>query len=401
MAHANSRRLARLAPAALLVCGLAPLAVRAAPSAASAAPMAVAVPFTPRPAMVGGQRRLFYEFDLRSFAKGDLVVDEVRVTDPAGGAVLNDIKGPALAPLVYRPGVAKAGADSARFGGGAFGVVYMETTLPAGESTPAALAWRITVRDPDPSAGARTLVDSVPIQGQMALDQRPAPVIGLPFRGGDWVAANGPSNTSGHRRALIVVDGKARISQRFAIDWVKLGPDGRLFHGDKAINANWYGFGVEVVAVADATVSAAHDGVPENEPSDKRAVPVTLETVGGNYLILDLGGGRYAFYAHLQPGSQTVRVGDKVRRGEVLGLLGNTGNSDAPHLHFHVSDANAPLAAEGVAYAFDAYDSLGSVDNLGSADKVFGGDPWSPLPGSAPQARRAALPAEDDVIRAP
>jgi murein DD-endopeptidase len=145
---------------------------------------------------------------------------------------------------------------------------------------------------------------------------------------------------------------------------VKLGPDGRLFHEDKAKNANWYGFGTPVLAVADAVVSAAHDGVPENEPSDQRAVPITLETVGGNYLILDLGAGRYAFYAHLQPGSARVKVGDKVHRGQVLALLGNTGNSDAPHLHFHIADANSPLGAEGLPYAFAAYQTLGAQGRI-------------------------------------
>jgi murein DD-endopeptidase len=135
---------------------------------------------------------------------------------------------------------------------------------------------------------------------------------------------------------------------------VKLGPGGRPFHGDKGLNANWYDFGTEVLAVADATVSAAHDGIPENEPSDIRAVPITLDTVGGNYLILDLGAGRYALYAHLQPGSARVKVGDKVHRGQVLALLGNTGNSDAPHLHFHIADTNSPLGAEGLPYSFAA-----------------------------------------------
>ena len=68
-------------------------------------------------------------------------------------------------------------------------------------------------------------------------------------------------------------------------------------------------------------------------------VPITLETVGGNNVIMEIGDGLYAFYAHLQPGSLRVKVGDKVRRGQVLGLLGNSGNSSEPHLHFHICNA--------------------------------------------------------------
>ena len=385
----------RLAPSVLLAGCLLAAGARAEDRKASSTPVEVVVPIAPAPVPVGGASRLFYEFHVANYARHAISLDELRISDPSSGAVLNDVKGPALTALLYQPGLGKAAPDPRRLAGGAFAIVYMETVLPAGRAAPAGLAWRLTVADPEASDLAKPLRDATPIEGILPLDHRPPVVIGFPFKGGDWVAGNGPSNSSGHRRTIIVVDGKARIAQRYAIDWVKLGPDGRPFHGDKAVNANWYDFGTPVIAVADATVSAAHDGVPENEPADKRAVPITLETVGGNYLILDLGGGRYAFYAHLQPGSQKVHVGDKVHRGQALALLGNTGNSDAPHLHFHVSDANATLGAEGVPYVFDTYQSLGT----GDLDKMMGAGEWKP--GQASQARRDALPAEDEVVRVP
>ena len=72
----------------------------------------------------------------------------------------------------------------------------------------------------------------------------------------------------------------------------------------------------------------------------------------------------YAFYAHLQPGSLKVKLGDKVRRGQVVGLVGNSGNSTEPHLHFHVSDANSPLGCEGLPYALDAFEVQGRIGGL-------------------------------------
>jgi murein DD-endopeptidase MepM/ murein hydrolase activator NlpD len=82
-------------------------------------------------------------------------------------------------------------------------------------------------------------------------------------------------------------------------------------------------------------------------------VPITSETVAGNHIVLDLGGGRYAFYAHFQPGSLKVKVGDRVTRGQVIGLVGNSGNSTEPHLHFHISDGVSPLGSEGLPYVLD------------------------------------------------
>ena len=67
-------------------------------------------------------------------------------------------------------------------------------------------------------------------------------------------------------------------------------------------------------------------------------------------------------WAHLQPGSVRVKVGDHVKRGQVLGLVGNSGNSSEPHLHFHVTDAASTLGAEGIPYAFPAFEVRGAAN---------------------------------------
>ena len=81
----------------------------------------------------------------------------------------------------------------------------------------------------------------------------------------------------------------------------------------------------------------------------------------GNYVVVDIGEGRFAFYAHMQPGSLRVKPGDKVTTGQVLGLLGNSGNTDAPHLHFHVMDGASPLLSDGLPYAFTSFTGEGRV----------------------------------------
>ena len=102
---------------------------------------------------------------------------------------------------------------------------------------------------------------------------------------------------------------------------------------------------------ADATVVEVKDGIPENTPGEaSHAVEITLETVAGNHVNLDLGGGVFAMYAHFQPGSIRVKVGDKVSCGQALGLVGNSGNSSEPHLYFQLMDRNSPLDSEGLPY---------------------------------------------------
>jgi murein DD-endopeptidase MepM/ murein hydrolase activator NlpD len=99
---------------------------------------------------------------------------------------------------------------------------------------------------------------------------------------------------------------------------------------------------------------------------NSRAVPITLETVGGNHVVLDIGGGHYAFYAHLKPGSLKVKLGDKVKRGQVIGLVGNTGNSTEPHLHFHVADGISPLGSEGLPYRLESFEIVGHCATFGA-----------------------------------
>jgi murein DD-endopeptidase len=218
--------------------------------------------------------------------------------------------------------------------------------------------------------------------------------IGPPLVGDFWLAANGPSNASGHRRTMIAVDGMARIPQRFAADWLQLAPDGTTRSGDANDNKNYLAYGEEAIAIADAVVSAVKDGIPENVPGPaSRAVPITLETVGGNHVILNLGDGVYAFYAHLQPGSLKVNVGDRVRRGQRLGLVGNSGNSTEPHLHFQLSDANSPLGTEGVPYVLSAFEVQGRIE--GWQGGTF--PSWKPL--ATPEARKLEMPLANVIVR--
>ena len=131
------------------------------------------------------------------------------------------------------------------------------------------------------------------------------------------------------------------------------------------------------------------DGIPENVPNENPAVPINFETVAGNHVNLDLGGGVYAMYAHFQPGSIRVKVGDHVAPGQVIGLVGNTGNSSEPHLHFQLMNHNSPLASEGLPYTFA---------NFYVAGMMVGDPPDFKLQHTAPVAHHGEIPMENQIV---
>jgi murein DD-endopeptidase len=219
-----------------------------------------------------------------------------------------------------------------------------------------------------------------------------------PLRGSGWVAFNA-LGAYDHRRAFNPFDGRIRIAERFAIDWMRLGPDGCLFHGHKKSNANFYSYGAEVLAVADGRVSDLKDGLPDKVGvTERKSRVITLDNIFGNYVILDLGYGRFALHGHLQPDSLKVKVGDNVKAGRVLALVGNSGNSDAPHLHFQLTDANSPMGSEGIPYEFEIFTQLGVIDG---PDVLDTGKAWQPKTGEKPAARRREFPVDNDVVNFP
>ncbi|HET9012381.1 MAG TPA: M23 family metallopeptidase, partial [Gemmatimonadaceae bacterium] len=307
-------------------------------------PLELRVPKAPTVATGAEGAFLAYELHVTNFGAQPLTLRTVEViTADRTRRVLFTLSDSTLAQSLARPGVTLAAAERPRIAGGMRGVVYLWMPVDT-SAVPTSFRHRVRVEQ-----GAGDSLRVQELEGPVVPVRHAGPVIGPPLRGGPWLSGNGPNARSGHRRALVSTGGTPAIAQRFAIDFVKLNDSNTTFHDDRLRNENYYAEGDDALAVADGRVVAMKDSIPENVPGvNSRAVPITLETVGGNHVILDIGGGYYAFYAHLRPGSLRVRVGDRVRRGQVVGLVGNSGNSTEPHLHFHVSDADSPLGSEGV-----------------------------------------------------
>ncbi|HAU1106882.1 peptidoglycan DD-metalloendopeptidase family protein [Legionella pneumophila] len=179
-------------------------------------------------------------------------------------------------------------------------------------------------------------------------------VIANPLDGKHWMAINGPSNHSIHRRARVAAHGIIYYPERYAIDFMQFGSDGHIYKESPYKNENYYSYGANVYSVADGEVVAVYDGVPDNTPPG-RDYPVTLSNMAGNHVIIKIGKHQYALYAHLIPHSIKVTKGELVRKNQLIAKLGNSGNSDAPHLHFHVIDKPSPLIGQGIPYAFEHF----------------------------------------------
>jgi len=354
-------------------------------------PAVLEVPFAPMQVKAMDKMILAYELHITNFSRANLVLTGVEVL--AGDAGATSLASYRDAEMLKRLVVITGATDSQEknvIGGGQRAIVFLMISTDA-SSAPSALRHRLFFKPTDAGGGNKEQT----VEGMRVAVQMDKPfVIGAPLRG-RWVAANGLSNDTGHRRSIIATDGAARIAQRFAIDWVKLGDDGLIArNGDLSQNANYYTYGAEALAVADGVVADIKDGIPENVPQTKaRAVPITLDTIAGNYVLLDIGNSRFALYAHLQPQSLKVKVGDKVKLGQTLGLVGNSGNSDLPHLHFHIANTASPLAAEGVPYVFKSFEMQGALKS--NAEIVGSG--FKPQPNAAGK-RQMEIPIQNAVI---
>ena len=342
-----------------------------------------------------GRWQMVYEIHLTNLGNKQLNLMQIDALDPTG-AVIGSWKEAALASRILKPGsqtnaVARPQnlLEVLSQAPGSRSIAYIWITLSTGKLAPATVHHRLIY-------GSLTKNDTVETEAR-STDSRPTDTLAAPIADGPWVAIRGPANGSGHRLSLVTVDGETAIPQRYAIDWAKLGPDGKLFHGDSTVVANWYGYNASVTAVAAGTVIWIKADATEHSALTLIA-PDIIEAADalGNAIILEIGDGRYATYAHLKPGSIRVKAGDRVELGQRIAELGNSGNSLGPHLHFHVSDSPKPLGGEGLPYALKSFELMGRVV---SAAALLSGLAWTANAAQPARMVGGEMPLENMVVR--
>jgi hypothetical protein len=331
----------------------------------------------------GDRDQIAYELHVTNFQRTDVVLTAVSVDSNRGA--LAEYRADQLNRRISRPGLRNDHPDPQILAPGMRAVINFWIPLRDAAIVPSSISHvvELTMQRPD-------RVETVTVRGGAAVVvTAPAMVLDPPLDHGLWVAIYDPLLKGGHRTAIYTLDGRARIPGRFAIDFIELPPGGALARDPKARPRAGNGWGANVLAVADGMVATAVDGVPDDLPQ-----PVAADLASGNHVALDLGGGRFAFYEHLQRGSVRVKPGARVRRGDVLGRLGSSGSSSiGPHLHFHVGDANQTLAAEGLPFVFRNFTALGE---FASIDALLAGDRW--IPGQLARPAVQSRPTPNAVI---
>lgn len=245
--------------------------------------------------------------------------------------------------------IEKSDEDSLAFQSGETKTIFIWLPFEAATDIPKKLNHHITIDSHFKDKNYSFDIGSYPVN----VNKNSPVIIDAPLRGKNWLAGNGPSNTSEHRITSMILNGKPYYAQRYAIDFVQMGEDGKTYTGDVHKNTSYRCYNQDLLAVADGKVVNIQDGIPENIPnSNEFATPITEKSLPGNYIIIDIGNGKYAGYAHVIPGTFKVKVGDHVKKQQVIAKLGNSGNSSEPHLHFQIINNDSFLESNGVPYGF-------------------------------------------------
>lgn len=356
----------------------------------SARGVVLSSPIAPTPVRTAVANVLGYELHVLNAGTSELQIDSLEVLDVTNGAAERRLQHDTRTELAtHATRVGERGTKPKVLSPGVRTVVFYWIRLDTLAPLPRAIAHRVALHSREGCAFSLQ-GDTLPVNGQT---QR---VIAAPVAPGDWWMGLGPSNDAEHRRALVRVgtDTMPHLAQRFAIDWVMIGPDNEYMRGGGKRNEDYYGYRKPVLAATPGRVVFTNDGVPDNEPGENsRAVPMTATTVIGNMVVVELEPHVFATYAHLVPASLRVRQGQRVQTGDTLGLIGNSGNSDAPHLHFHITTAPdssmAALRGEGIPFLLDRFSVIGHDPEREAVKAIM-----------TPKGSHVhTMPVEGDVIR--
>jgi Peptidase family M23 len=337
-----------------------------------------------------GLVHLVYEVWLANISSGEADVQDVEVIGDS--AVLQRLDATAILHSLQPAGLRESSGVLTK---GTQSILFLNVILPNGTPIPKQLLHRVKAHYSAAPPGQQEIVES---GGATTPDLQPVVQISAPLRGDGYISADSCCDSTRHMRAAMPINGRVYVAQRYAVDWEELDAGNRIYSGPREKLESYTIFGKPVYAVADGVVSVVVTGLPEQTPG-KYPTNISIEEADGNSIIEDLGGNHFACYAHMQSASIRLHRGDKVRAGQVIGLVGNSGNSVAPHLHFHVMSSELSLASNGLPYQIDAFKVTGATPGTGAFDEAEEkGTPLAIKAFSPPHMVEDSLPLDQLIV---
>jgi hypothetical protein len=337
-----------------------------------------------------GLVHLVYEVWLANISSGEADIHDVEVI--GDGVVLQKLDATAASHRLQPAGMRESSGVLTR---GTQSILFLNVILPNGTPIPKQLLHRIKAHYSAAPPGQQEIVES---GGATTPDLQPVVQISAPLRGEGYVSADSCCDSTRHMRAAMPINGRVYVAQRFAVDWEQQDGDNRIYSGPREKLESYTIFGKPVYAVADGVVAVVVTGLPEQTPG-KYPTNISIEEADGNAIIEDLGGHHFACYAHMQSASIRLHRGERVKRGQIIGLVGNSGNSVAPHLHFHVMSSELSLASNGLPYQIDAFKVTGATPGTEAFDEAEEkGTPLAITVFSPPHLVEDSLPLDQLII---
>lgn len=333
-----------------------------------------------------GVMNLAYHVSLSNYAEKSLTLKSVEVIEKSRGKIIASYSGPTLADIMIGPTIPPPASQELIDGTKKLSHPYLCIWMKMKKrEVPGSITHRLTFTDP---RGGNLVINGAPAKIQKT---RPV-VISAPVKGSGWLDIETTSLKTHHFRCEATKNNITKNSEKFAVDWIQYDFNGKLFTGQGEKNEDWFCYRKELIAVANGVVTAVYDNVPENKPFSIRKLK--WEEMAGNYVIIRIGNRTYACYCHMIPGTIRVSVGQRVKKGEVLGLLGNSGNSDLPHLHFQICDNNSFYNANGLPYVLKSFSQTGYTSLSSDGDFIYNPEP-------APSRHRRQLMENYKVLSFP
>lgn len=315
----------------------------------------MSVPVAPIPVASTNGVNIAYELELKNTGDMILAPEKIEVIDPTTGKTIYTPDAEVLKKTFQKASTPLP--TPAEMMNGTLKVPVPRISIwfkVSPDAVPDKLVHRLTLN--------RTAIGLPPLSvtgGEVTVRKDLQPVvIGSPMRGPGWVATETTEPTTHHFLMPVTINGGTTVDQRYAQDWFYIDPvTGQVANGGVNVTRNYLGYGKELLAVADGTVVDIRNDLPDN--GIYKVPPFSFATGPGNNVVIDIGNNKYACYVHTIPGSIRVKKGDTVKEGQVIALLGNSGQSDIPHLHFEVVTGKPTImGGEGYPFVFRSFDLI-------------------------------------------